>query len=582
MKIKRYGFQNKIMSVLTEIVLLTSFIITLFFTYSIRNITVEMMVERYENKNQRIMEVFRTYYDGIDQNIDNFIMNEPVQKSLTKAQLNPLDREMVVRALALLGEGTDYYLYIDNKDNLYTQRMLSGRTADIKELWLPYLEGTYSKTKLVWMEDQIFEGSGQYLFAGRYIRPINQNHPPGMLMIRLKQDYLIKQIHIDGEENVSYYLLDAQGNLCFSLGKEEKEGIKNQIIEMTQKQNPESKSIFTRQGGLLTICEDSVSGFQVVSHVPYRVLLSTCYQTLLTVLLFLAVILVLIFVISFKAANWLARPIKEINRCMTEFGSGKEEKRLSLHTNTELDTIGSSYNQMLSQVHELLVEVRDREAELRKSEMNSLLYQMNPHFLYNTLDAIYMLARIHQEKDIMQMIQSLTKLLRINLSNGAEMIPVKEEIAYVKAYMDILKIRNDDLFTYEIQCDENVMQLFIMKLLLQPLVENSIKHGFRNITEGGKIKITVREDEGALDIQVVNNGELISEEKMELINQMSYIPMEKLKWHVPEGNGGYGVSNVIKRLRLHYPGQMEFCFKIENECSVCCIRIGMEALKREG
>lgn len=582
MKIKRYGFQNKIMSVLTEIVLLTSFIITLFFTYSIRNITVEMMVERYENKNQRIMEVFRTYYDGIDQNIDNFIMNEPVQKSLTKAQLNPLDREMVVRALALLGEGTDYYLYIDNKDNLYTQRMLSGRTADIKELWLPYLEGTYSKTKLVWMEDQIFEGSGQYLFAGRYIRPINQNHPPGMLMIRLKQDYLIKQIHIDGEENVSYYLLDAQGNLCFSLGKEEKEGIKNQIIEMTQKQNPESKSIFTRQGGLLTICEDSVSGFQVVSHVPYRVLLSTCYQTLLTVLLFLAVILVLIFVISFKAANWLARPIKEINRCMTEFGSGKEEKRLSLHTNTELDTIGSSYNQMLSQVHELLVEVRDREAELRKSEMNSLLYQMNPHFLYNTLDAIYMLARIHQEKDIMQMIQSLTKLLRINLSNGAEMIPVKEEIAYVKAYMDILKIRNDDLFTYEIQCDENVMQLFIMKLLLQPLVENSIKHGFRNITEGGKIKITVREDEGALDIQVVNNGELISEEKMELINQMSYMPMEKLKWHVPEGNGGYGVSNVIKRLRLHYPGQMEFCFKIENECSVCCIRIGMEALKREG
>lgn len=563
------------------IVLLTSLVFTLFFTYSIREITVEMMVERYENKNQQIMEVFKTYYDGIDRNMDNFIMNQPVQKSLTNAPLTPLDREMVVRALTLLGEGTDYYLYIDNKENLYTQRMLSGDSKAIREPWLPLLEGTYSKTKLVWMEDRIFEGSGQYLFAGRYIRPLNQNHSPGILMVRLRQDYLVKQIPVAEDEKVSCYLLDSHGNICLSLGREEKDALKQQITAMAQGQNPGTSSIFTKHGGLLTICTDNISGFQVVAHVPQHVLLSTCYQTLLTAGVFLAVILVLIFVISFRAADWLARPIREINTCMAGFGGSNVTKQLDLHTNTELDTIGSSYNQMLNQVHELLEEVRDREAELRKSEMSSLLYQMNPHFLYNTLDGIYMLARIHQEKDIMQMIQSLTKLLRINLSNGAEMIPVKDEVAYVKAYMDILKIRNDNLFIYEIQCEERLLTCYTMKLLLQPLVENSIKHGFRNMTEGGIIRIGITEDENMLTIQIRNNGDLITPDKMALLNRMSGMPMDELDRYVPEGNGGYGVSNVVKRLRLHYPGQMEFYFRVEDEYSVCCVRIRMEALNSE-
>lgn len=179
------------------------------------------------------------------------------------------------------------------------------------------------------------------------------------------------------------------------------------------------------------------------------------------------------------------------------------------------------------------------------------------------------------------MIQALTKLLRMNLSNGAKMIPLRDELTYVKAYMDILKIRNDDLFDYEILCEDHLYDAVIMKLLLQPLAENCVKHGFSRMTEGGRIVIQVRQVQEKLEIQVKNNGDLISEESMKKINGLAHAPMTELENFLPKGKGGYGVSNVIKRLRLHYGGNMEFQFKIQEEYTVCRISILMEALKNE-
>lgn len=580
MKKRMKGFQNKLFGIMVLIVSLTVLVLTVFFSRYVRSLSIEMMVERYENKTKLLSDIFLNYYDEIDSDMDNFIVNEYVQKSLGNGAVDGWDREMVTKALALLGGQTDYYLYIDNKGNMYSQKSIAGEEG-LAEALGERLGDDYSKTKLVWMEDRCFGDGELQLFACRYIRAMNQSREPGILLLRLRSGYLEEKLKEAELGAAGGYLLDDENRICLSFGAEEQEDRRQQVTEAAGAMaEAGSASRITGKDGLIRVFCDTRSDFKVVVHVPRRTLMSHYYHVLMIAVLVFLLITGIVFFVSYRTARWVARPIQEINSFMLEFHNGSMEERLNLHTGTELDSIGNSCNQMLEQIQGLVEEVKYRESELRKSEMNSLMYQINPHFLYNTLDAVYMLARLNQEREIMQMIQSLTKLLRINLSNGADIITLRDELTYVKAYMDILKIRNDNLFTYEILCEEELRQRMIMKLLLQPLAENCVKHGFAKITEGGVIMILVREEQGRLLLQVKNNGELIPEDRMEQINCLAHAPMEEVEAFLPQGKGGYGISNVIKRLRLHYGEAVDFYFEIEGEYTVCSVGIPVEALKK--
>lgn len=579
---KRYGFQNKIFKILILLVSVTALILTVIFGHYIKSLSVEAMVERYTNRNRQLYDAFLNYYDKIDRNMDNFIVNETVQKSLSGEPLEAMEKEKVVRALSFLGDETDYYLYVDNKNVLYTQGSVQKDAREIKENWSAYLGNEYAKTKLVWVEDTLFGNGELRLFACRYIRQMNQSCEPGILITRMNPETMSGNFGQFGREEAVYYILDSENRICFTAGTQENDRAGEEILQKAEDLKPADgiSNTVSRKEGLISICQDESSTFTVISHVAYGTLMSTYYQILLIVVVVFILILVCVLFVSLKVSGWLAEPIQKINRHMTEFGDQNMGNYLELHTDTELDSIGNAYNQMLDTIQGLMEDVKFREAELRKSEMNSLIYQINPHFLYNTLDVVYMLARIHQEKEIMQMIQALTKLLRINLSGGADTILLRDELAYVRAYMDIMKIRNENLFTYEIACAEELLELPVMKLILQPLAENAIKHGFKQISEGGKIIIAVEQSEGYLKFSVSNNGELIGKEKAEQINRSALEPLEtEDREHA--GEGGYGIGNVIRRLRLRYQDRIRFWFAVEEEYTVCHIAISMEALKDE-
>lgn len=194
---------------------------------------------------------------------------------------------------------------------------------------------------------------------------------------------------------------------------------------------------------------------------------------------------------------------------MTEFNGEDFSKLVHLNTKTELDQIGNAYNEMLSNIKELLDEIRTQQKELRTSELNMLIGQINPHFLYNTLDTIYMLARINKEETTMNMIQALSKYLRLSLSKGSEIVTVKDELENVKSYLQIRQIRNENLFTYTIDCEVDPEETWVLKLILQPLVENSIKYGFCEIYEGGQIRIHVYKQDGRLILPFITAGYLL-------------------------------------------------------------------------
>ena len=168
------------------------------------------------------------------------------------------------------------------------------------------------------------------------------------------------------------------------------------------------------------------TGFVVFSFVPDEVLNQGLAEIILVFCgdLFSFVIIVAV-VLSMYFAERFTKPIQTINEAMTGFDGNDFERTIELHTNTELDEIGLSYNKMLANIQRLLEEIKDQEKELRTSELNMLISQINPHFLYNTLDTIYMLARINKEETTMKMIQALSTYLRLSLSKGSEIVTVE-------------------------------------------------------------------------------------------------------------------------------------------------------------
>ena len=578
-----YGFRNRILFILSLIEFVTILFLTIFFSHYIKEVSTEMMVEKVENRSQQLLEVFSRKFASIDNDMDNFILNEYVQKSLLNSPLDLLDKEMVSRALLLIAEYSDYYLYLDNKQNIYSQKTFQGSVTDVREQLIGVLGNDYSKTKLIWMEDILFGEGGMQLFACRYIRPVDQNHEPGILIIRLRLESMQEEAVLSEEEPGNYFIVDHENRICLTYGDAEEtsdEGNKT-ILQAAFGEGMDTgiKTAIDVQNGLVSIHENTENNFKIIAQVPYHILMRTYYHALAIVILLFIIIMLILFAVSLKVSDWLANPIRQINHYMTEFNEQRMGKYLSLNTNTELDSIGESYNLMIDRIRKLMEEVKSREEELRKSEMKSLLYQINPHFLYNTLDVIYMLARMHHESEIMQMIEALTKLLRINLSNGSDIISIEEELTYVKAYMDIMKVRNDDLFSYEIECEENISEIMIIKLLLQPLVENSIKHGFKNMDEGGEIFISVSRKKEKIEFLVKNNGEMMELEKAESINRMTEVPIEELNRKGKKK--GYGINNIIKRLRLYYYDNVDFYFAVEDGFTVCHISIPTKEVEDE-
>lgn len=574
-----YGFRNRILFILSMIEFATILFFTVFFSHYIKDVSIEMMTEKAENRSQQLLELFSRKFALIDNRMDSFILNEYVQKSLLSAPMEPLEEEMVLRALLLVAEYSDYYLYLDNKQNVYSQRIFQGDVTEVRELMTGVLGSDYAKTKLVWLRDTLFDEGKIYLFACRYVRPVNQNHEPGILILRLNLDLVKGEPEIIGDVPGSYYIINDENKICLVYGETE-ESVKGKyetVIQPALEKESKTgiKNGIDSQNGLVCICDNEDNHYRIVSQIPYSVLMETYHHALAAVIVVFIGIMLMLFLVSLRISDWFAKPIRQINHYMTDFNEKRMDEYLSLHTNTELDSIGESYNLMIDKIGKLMEEVKNREEELRKSEMNSLLYQINPHFLYNTLDVIYMLARMNHESEIMQMIEALTKLLRINLSNGADTVTIEEELTYIKAYMDILKIRNDNLFVYEVDCEERLSDRMVIKLLLQPLVENSIKHGFRHMDAGGRIVVRVSGRDGRIQFLVKNNGGLIPMEKIESINRLTEMPIEELGRNERK-RSGYGLANIIKRLRLYYHDDVEFYFAQEEGYTVCHISIPMK------
>lgn len=582
-KISTYGIQNRffkyVMIILAASFLLSSICIGVIVS---RN-TKQSVIDKYGYINEKIMLSLESKYEKTNDIMEKCIVNNDFQKSLLYSGMTLLEKEGLYRELSNINiNNLDEYLYIDNKDNIYTKTYQKIDIRTFRESNFSKLLGDdYSKTKWIWKEDTIFHTKKNSLFIGRYIRNMNFYHKPGMLFLKMNDEFFEDILETVKDEKGTYLFADNNGQIAYEklaegihISDESKEKMASFIqVNVKDGQANDFYKANTIKEGIVLYNYHNKSGFTIVTLIPNSILNQVINSIIGTMLVVYLIVILFVFYCSDYFSKRFTKPITEINNAMIDFDGQDFAKTLNIDTNTELDTIGKSYNKMLVNMKNLVSEIKKQERDLRNSELNSLIYQINPHFLYNTLDTIYMLARISKEENTMKMIQALSKFLKVSLSKGSDVITISDELDHVKSYMDIQKIRNNDLFTYEIDCSEEITYHKVLKLILQPIVENAIKHGFYNIYEGGIISIRVFEEEEKIVFIVYNNGEQINEDVKNKINVMVNMDLNEIKNSFSSKSGGYGIGNIISRLRLKYGNEVEFYFENEKKGLKCFIKI---------
>lgn len=248
---------------------------------------------------------------------------------------------------------------------------------------------------------------------------------------------------------------------------------------------------------------------------------------------------------SLLFAASFTRPMTQLTKLMIQVRGGDLDVRFDSRCKGEVGYLGRCFNIMVGEMKKLLELVYQEQQNKREAELKILQEQIKPHFLYNTLDTIQWMAKRHNADDVVEIVHALTSLFRVSLSKGREQILLSDEMSHVKAYLYIQKTRYEDLFDYRIRCDETLLRCRVVKLILQPLVENALYHGIKEMDEYGEIVIDIsREDEDTMLLSVSDSGVGMTADQCGELNALLSASQR------PADLKCYGILNVNDRVRL--------------------------------
>lgn len=260
------------------------------------------------------------------------------------------------------------------------------------------------------------------------------------------------------------------------------------------------------------------------------------------VLLAAVVILAAAFIISAVLSAALSRPLNSLAAAMTQFEQDTDNFCYSGAGGVrEVRALSDSFGHMVVKIQNLVDAVRSEEQKLRKTELRALQAQINPHFLYNTLDSISWMCEQGKNAEAVQMVNALARLFRISISRGHELIPVRSELQHAESYLQIQSYRYKNQFTYSFEAEEECMDFLCNKITLQPIIENSLYHGINGLVDEGRICVTAKSEGDDVVFTVSDNGAGMDEEQIRAI--MSKERSDK---------AGIGIKNVNDRLKIYF------------------------------
>lgn len=355
------------------------------------------------------------------------------------------------------------------------------------------------------------------------------------------------------------YLMDADGEIIYHpkqqllYSKLEKESNR----EAAGLDDGNHTEIFQGEKRLVTIKTVGYTGWKLVAVTPLTEVVAKYSQIRVFVLfIFCFGMFVLIFVSLLVSAR-IANPIKRLEKSVKKLEKGDLNVEIISSGPYEIMHLGKTVSSMVDQMKKLMNDIVVEQEQKRKSELDALQTQINPHFLYNTLDSVIWMIENERYDGAITMVTSLARLFRISISKGKTIITVKDELEHARNYLTIQSIRYKNKFTYEIQAEEETLQLATMKLIIQPMVENAIYHGMEYMLEddGGKIIIKSYIRDGDLYIEVCDNGIGMAPDVL-----ASLLSREQ---RVRSRGSGIGMNNVHERICLYFG--REYGVHVESE-----------------
>lgn len=284
--------------------------------------------------------------------------------------------------------------------------------------------------------------------------------------------------------------------------------------------------------------------------VPKYQILSTLSSSMMNYFMIILLIILISIASAVLIYSRVTRPVEDLMSNIRKVGKGDFSSKMPAYRDMDLNRMSSAFNNMTSQINDLISQVYEKQLLLKEAELKSLQSQINPHFLFNTLETISWKARMIRNDEIYGMVTSLGEFLRANISmSGQEKITVGEEMKYVEFYLYLQKIRFEDRLAVDIRIeDDRIRNFYLPKLSIQPIVENAIVHGLENKMHGGRLDIEIDESSGIVSISVTDNGSGFNTEATDTDTRESEPCVEIRHTHV-------GLFNTDRRIKLMYGEQ---------------------------
>jgi len=418
--------------------------------------------------------------------------------------------------------------------NLSSEEIVAARAANSKPYW------TYSDVS---QKENSTEKNDAHLFVTRLLKnPSKLSQELGFIKIAMSRKQLSEIITSDNvNHDIAYFIIDERNRSLVAtspaadftgLGAETSYKHLQQLA-----MNPVSTQI---EGSYF------MSAYKI-ERTPF-ILYSIAKPNILTLIkgtlvkgLSLTAVLVFIFalLLSVTFSRIITAPLIKLGKRMKSITNEDFSVRIDVKRNDELAVLANNFNTMAQRLDFLYKEVYMSRLKLQQAQLRALQAQINPHFLYNTLDTIYWMSEMGDTKNVSAMVSNMSKMMRLTLSPGSrDMVPLTEELEHLNSYIHIQRIRYGDQFHFEIECPEELKSCYVLRLLLQPLVENALQHGLRDSTSG-MVKVRIYESEDTLVYEVMNDGTPIN--------------TTEIKHLLEEDEGGlrgFALRNIKERISL--------------------------------
>ncbi|WP_189018094.1 cache domain-containing sensor histidine kinase [Paenibacillus marchantiophytorum] len=376
----------------------------------------------------------------------------------------------------------------------------------------------------------------------------------GYIFIAIKESFYSRDIYEDVNmgEGADLFMIDPKGgvlssrNMDMPVGRtlDQSKDLLNKIAENEKKGKRAFISTWHHNGSLVAYSYDSSARWYLVSTIPTSYLNKETSTIVPYMLIATALCLLFSLLLTFVISGSISNPLQRLTQSMKQLALGNLQATNEDRSQDEIGFLSTRFNTMVLQISNLIEQTRNEQVKKREVELQMLQAQINPHFLFNTLNSLKWTAMLNQAVSVSDGLGALAELLRSTIVETSEMISLRAELDNINNYIVIQRLRYGATFEVEHQIDKGLMESGILKFILQPIVENAIIHGLDEQADHNKIVITAKRFEGHIQINIVDNGKGMSPNKVQQLLDTPNIAKQRLS--------NIGISNVNERIKLHF------------------------------